>query len=129
MANLGIKVNLLGVRGAFTMDIKGNNTTKKCICIPIQDAGLYEGAKGTYLDLTAVEIKNPQYQDSHLVKQALSKEIYNNLDDEERRNIPILGGLRSYEDRKSRQEYENAGSNKINHVASNIENNDGGLPF
>lgn len=94
MANFSIKADLLKVQGAFTANIKGKTTTKQCLCIPIEDSGLYVGSKGIYLNLTAVEYREPKYGDTHFVKVSVDSEAYKAMSEEERNAIPIIGGLK-----------------------------------
>ena len=93
MANYSIKTDLLKVKGAFTTNIKGKTATKRCLCIPVEDSGLFLGQKGCYLNLTAIEMQNPQYQDTHCVKVSHDKEVYEKMTEEERKAQPIVGGL------------------------------------
>ena len=73
MSNYSIKLDLLKIRGAFRHTLKGK-TEKDCIIIPIQDAGLYVGAKGVYLNIKAWENRNyNSYGETHGLKQNLSK--------------------------------------------------------
>lgn len=95
MANFSIKADLLKVRGAFTTNIKGRTATKCCLCIPIEDSGLYLGKKGCYLTLSAYELQNPKFDDTHCLKVAYDREAYDKMSDEERRQIPIIGGMRA----------------------------------
>lgn len=93
MANYSIKADLLKLQGAFVTDIKGRTTTKKCICIPIENSGLFLGKQGCYLNMTAIEMQNPQYSDTHCIKVSYDKEVYERMTDEERAAQPIIGGL------------------------------------
>lgn len=102
MSNFGIKLDLLKIAGAFLTNFKGRTTTKRCLVIPIDDSGMYLGQKGLYLDLTAIELREPQFQDTHCIKQSLPKEQYEQLSEEQRQQLPILGGLRPIE-RKQEQ--------------------------
>jgi hypothetical protein len=97
MTNYGIKIDLLKLQGSFVTNIKGRTMTKRCLVVPIDDARLYLGEKGCYLDLAAIELQNQQYSDTHCIKQQLPKEEYEALSEEERRAMPILGGLREIE--------------------------------
>lgn len=95
MGNFQIKVDLLKLQGAAMQDMRATDgSVKRCVVIPIWEARLYEGKKGTYLDLRAVELRTPQYEDTHLVKQSVTAERYNAMNEEERTNIPIVGNMR-----------------------------------
>lgn len=107
MANFSIKLDLLKVAGAFLTNFKGRTQTKRCLVIPFDDSGMYLGQKGLYLDLTAIELREPQYQDTHCIKQSLPKEVFEQLTDEQKQQLPILGGLRPIE---RKQEQMNIGN-------------------
>lgn len=93
MANYSIKADLLKLTGAFVTNIKGKTATKKCLCIPIDESGMSLGEKGCYLNLTAIEMQNPQYSDTHCLKVSYDREVYERMTDEERAAQPIVGGL------------------------------------
>lgn len=59
----------------------------------IDKESLYKGEKGTYMTLDVLEVKNSKYGDTHMVKQVLSKEKYQSLSDEQKKQIPILGNM------------------------------------
>lgn len=93
MANYSIKTDLLRLQGAFVTDIKGKTTTKRCLCIPIEESGLFLGKQGCYLNMTAIEMQNPQYSDTHCIKVSYDKEVYERMSDEQKAAQPIIGGL------------------------------------
>lgn len=88
MSNISTKLNL-----AALIHKRGTVANEDCIIIPIAKNNLYKGEKGLYLNLTHIEVKNPatDQKDTHLVKQDLPKEIYNNLSDDAKKAMPILG--------------------------------------
>ena len=71
MGNFSIKEDLLKLKGAFITNFKGRTETKRCLVIPVDDSGLYVGEKGVYLNLTAIEMENPQFKETHCIKQSL----------------------------------------------------------
>ena len=93
MANYSIKTDLLKLQGAFVTNIKGKTTTKQCLCIPIDGSGLFLGKQGCYLNLTAIEMQNPQYNDTHCLKVSHDRAVYERMTDEQRAAQPIVGGL------------------------------------
>ena len=93
MANYSIKIDLRKLQGAFVTDIKGKTATKRCLCIPIEESGLFLGEKGCYLNLTAIEMQNPQYSDTHCIKVSHDRDVYERMTEEERSAQPIVGGL------------------------------------
>ena len=88
MANYSIKADLLKLQGAFVTNIKGKTATKQCLCIPIAESGLFLGKQGCYLNLTAIEMQNPRFEDTHCIKVQFDKAIYDNMTEEERRAQP-----------------------------------------
>ena len=75
MGNFGIKIDLLKLKNSFVTNLKGKAATKRCLVIPIDDSGVYLGEKGVYLNLTAVEMREQRYGDTHVLKQSLAKEV------------------------------------------------------
>lgn len=72
MANYSIKADLLKVKGAFVKDLKGRTgAVKRCLIIPIEDSGMFLGEKGCYLNMTAIEMREARYNDTHCVKVSL----------------------------------------------------------
>lgn len=93
MANFSIKTDLLKINGAFVTNIQGKTQVKKCLCIPIEDNGLFLGKQGCYLNMTAFEMQNPQFSDTHCIKVSFDKAVYERMTPEERQAQPIIGGL------------------------------------
>ena len=57
--NIGIKINLQALHGAFLKNLTGKTATKRCLIIPVDDnPAMFIGEKGTYLNLVGVEVKN-----------------------------------------------------------------------
>ena len=94
---LSIKINLSKLKGSALVNLKGKEETKKCLIIPVEESGLFVGEKGVYLNLSAFELKNNDYGQSHLVKLSVDRDEYNKLSDEEKNNLPILGGIKPFE--------------------------------
>lgn len=96
--NFGMKIDLLKLKGAFLRNLKGSNTTKRCIIIPVDDCdGMYLGEKGCYLSMTAIEMREPKYNDTHCIKVDIPKKQWEAMSEEERNAVPILGGLHAIE--------------------------------
>lgn len=93
MSHFRIKTNLLNLEGAFLTNIKGRQSTKRCLCIPVNDAKLFLGQKGVYLDLVAFERREPTGDDTHLLKQSFSKAQQDAMTEEQRSKLPILGSM------------------------------------
>lgn len=93
MANYSIKANLLKVQGAFVTNLKGKTETKRCLVIPVDESGMFLGEKGCYLNMAAIEMNESRYGDTHCVKVSLPKDKVEGMTEEERKAIPILGGM------------------------------------
>lgn len=93
--NLGIRIDALKFSGAFMRNLKGKTATKRCLIIPVDDnPNIFLGEKGCYMNFTAVEVNNPQFGDTHLIKADLPKEVYEQMNDEQRNAQPIFGNVR-----------------------------------
>lgn len=96
--NYGIRIDLLKLKGAFMRNLQGRNATKKCIIIPVDECdGMFLGEKGCYLNMTAIEMQDPKYSDTHCIKPNIPKEQREAMTEEQRNAIPILGGLHAIE--------------------------------
>lgn len=101
-----LKVKLTQLSGAFVKDLTGRTATKKCIIIPVDDNPcMFVGEKDVYLNITAFASENPQYDDTHMLKPNLPKEVREQMTDEQRRQQPILGNMRPL-----RQELQSQGA-------------------
>ena len=100
MTDFNGKLNLLKLKRAGVMQIPGRTEVLRCLVIPIEENNIFISTdennrpKAAYLDLTAWELKNPKYEETHMIKQSLSKEVREKMTDEERKAMPILGGLK-----------------------------------
>lgn len=99
MSNYSIRVNLLKLKNACRVTIPGRTGKKRGVFIPVEDNGeMWDGEKGVYLNLVAVELKQPgEYGDSHLLKGNKPEEEYRAMGEEERKALPILGQMRPLE--------------------------------
>ena len=123
MANYSIKTDLLKLKGAFVTNLRGKTATKRCLIIPVDEAGLFVGEKGVYLNLTAIEMQNPKFSETHCVKVSLDKERYDAMTEEERQAQPIIGGMKQLE----RKQSEMAVTGQIDDSQAFEDDND--LPF
>lgn len=100
MTNFNGKLNLLKLKRAGIMQIQGRTGVLRCLVIPVEDNNIFvttdenNHPKAAYIDLTAWELKNPKYDETHMIKQSLPKEVREKMTDEEKKAIPILGGLK-----------------------------------
>ncbi len=100
---ISIKLNLTKLTHVRKMfkDKEGNET--ECLVIPIDKNKLQrstkEGYDNVYYDLAAFELKEPRRNDNgnltqtHLVKRSLSKQERDNMSQEEKNELPIIGNL------------------------------------
>lgn len=123
MANYSIKVDLQKVQGAFVTNIKGKTATKRCLCIPIDESGLFLGKQGCYLSLTAIEMQNPQFNDTHCLKVSYDKDVYDKMTEEQRSAQPIVGGMHELK-RKQQAAVDLSNSSYPNYAATEED-----LPF
>ena len=93
--NQSIKINLTKLPGASLINLKGNTATKQCLVIPIENSGLFVGEKGVYLNYSAFELHEVKYDQTHLIKLSLEKEVWNAMTEEQRNAQPILGGIKT----------------------------------
>lgn len=98
MANYSIKLDLLKLKGAAVRNLQGRTATKRCLIIPVDECeGMFLGEKGCYLNLTAIEMREPKYSDTHCIKPDLPKEKREQMTEEEQYAVPIIGGLHAIE--------------------------------
>lgn len=94
MSNFGIKIDLAKLSGVAVTDLQGQNGLVRCVVIPVAANHIFEGQKGIYLDLCAFEMKNPQYEATHTIKQSLPKSVRESMTEEQRKSLPIVGDLK-----------------------------------
>ena len=101
--NYGIKVNALKYQNSGIMNIKGRTGTKRCLVVPIEENHLFVSAnddgspKAVYLDLNAFALREPKYDQTHLVKQSLPKDVRESMTKEQLDAMPILGGMKTFD--------------------------------
>lgn len=102
MGNLNEKLNLMKLKKSGVMRVKGKGETLECLVIPIKENHLFVSLdedgkpKAVYLDLTAWEIKDSKYGDTHMVKQSLPKEVRIQMTEEEKKMQPVLGNIKPF---------------------------------
>lgn len=102
MSNFGIKIDCLKLKGAFLKNLQGKTSVKRCLIIPVDDCdGMFLGEKGCYLNLTAIEMQEPKYSDTHCIKADLPKEQRDAMTEEQIKAIPILGGMHAIEKKQA----------------------------
>jgi hypothetical protein len=91
--NYNISVDLKKLKGTFVAELQGKSSSKRCLCIPLSEGSLYEGKKGIYLSMTAYEARVKNFGETHYIKERLTKEQYEAMSEEQRKNIPISGQM------------------------------------
>lgn len=96
MANISLKVNLRQLKHVQREMTNKDGKKFNVLIIPIDENMIYQGEKGSYLNMTAIEIKDrskfsADQKDTHLIKQDIPKEKYDAMSEEERKAMPILG--------------------------------------
>lgn len=100
--NYAIKVNALKYQNSGIMNIKGRTGTKRCLVVPIEENHLFVSAnddgspKAVYLDLNAFALREPKYDQTHLVKQSLPKDVRESMTKEQLDAMPIIGGMKPF---------------------------------
>lgn len=119
--NYNIKIDLTKINSAALVNIKGKTATKQCIVIPVEDAGLFVGEKGVYLNLQAIELKEQKFEQTHMVKMDVRSEAYKAMTEDERKQIPIIGGMKAREFQQAQQRQASG--------TAEFSGNDDDLPF
>lgn len=87
MGNFSIKANLLKIKGAFVTNLKGKTATRRCLVIDIDESGMFLGEKGCYLNMAAIEMNETRYEDTHVVKVSLAKEVVEKMTEIQGRGV------------------------------------------
>jgi hypothetical protein len=134
MPNISIKINLRQLKHV-EREMKGQGDKMiKCLIIPLEENMIYQGEKGAYLNLTAIEIKDrskfsADQKDTHLIKQDVPKDKYEAMTEEQRKAMPIIGNAILW----GRQESAPVESAELSNSAIDAYNEnqeeDDGLPF
>ena len=94
MSNFSIKIDLSKLSGAGLTDLQGPSGVVRCVVLPVDANRIYVGQKGTYLNLCAFELKNPQYGATHSIKLSIPKSVRDSMTVAEAKAIPIIGDLK-----------------------------------
>lgn len=102
MGNYKVKIDLSKLRKSSVTELVIDGQKKKGVFIPIEDNCLYVSQKtgSVYLDLTAYTCQNDRYGKTHILKQKLGGNVWRNMTEDERRNIPISGSIQPDEERQ-----------------------------
>ena len=123
--NFSIRIDLLKLNGAFMRNLQGKTTVKRCLIIPIDDnESMFLGEKGCYLNVSAFELDNPKYDDTHLVKPDIPKDMREMMSEEQRNAIPILGNMYPFKTQQMQVNGTMQASNFVNEYGQEDD-----LPF
>lgn len=144
MSNYNFKLDLSKFEGFGKVTLTGKSgQAKRCIVIPIEGNSVFEGEKGTYIDLVCFETPNSEYG-SHMVTLSKTKEEQEHEKQTgERVRKPIVGNLKPFGNKAAEEEEytyggqkaaqqvaQTAKSRKAEMTNENLNNEDGdGLPF
>lgn len=126
MSNISMKVNLTQLKHV-KRTLKGESGDVECLIIPIKENDLFVGEKNISINLSAFKIKEKKTDSkaTHIVKQQLSKELYDLLSTEEKRSLPILGDAVYW----GFVEPSPAGSTTVNESSGFADSEPDDLPF
>lgn len=144
MANYNFKLDLSKFEGFGKVTLTGKSgQAKRCLVIPIEGNSVFEGEKGTYIDLVCFETPNSEYG-SHMVTLSKTKEEQEREKQTgERIRKPIVGNLKPFGNSQasSGEEYslpnqaaaqqvtQQARSRKAEMTNENLNNDESDLPF
>lgn len=145
MSNYNFKLDLSKFEGFGKVTLTGKSgQAKRCAVIPLEGNSIFEGEKGTYIDLVCFETPNSEYG-SHMVTLSKTKEEQEHEKQTgERVRKPIVGNLKPFGNSQSSagEEYslpnqaaaqqvaQQARSRKAEMTNENLNNDDNGdLPF
>ena len=143
MSNYNFKLDLSKFNGFGKITLQGQSGQKKrCVVLPIEDNQIFEGEKGTYIDLVCFETPDSEYG-SHLVTISKTKEEQEQEKTTgERIRKPIVGNLKPFgaqaapaeeyslpNQQAAQQVAQQARSRKAEMTNENLNNEDDGLPF
>ena len=97
MSNFNFKLDLSKFNGFGKITLQGQSgQSKRCVVLPIEDNSIFEGDKGTYIDLVCFETPNSEYG-SHMVTISKTKEEQEHEKQTgERIRKPIVGNLKPF---------------------------------
>lgn len=97
MSNYNFKLDLSKFEGFGKVTLTGKSgQAKRCLVIPIEGNSVFEGEKGTYIDLVCFETPNSEYG-SHMVTLSKTKEEQEHEKQTgERIRKPIVGNLKPF---------------------------------
>ncbi len=90
-----ISINIRQFTGAVISNLKfQDGSVKRCAIIPIDEAGLFDGEKGTYINLFAKKLKEQKFGQSHCLRVTYPKDKFISMYPEQKSAIPLVGHMR-----------------------------------
>ena len=143
MSNYNLKLDLSKLEGFGKVTLTGKSgQPKRCAVIPLEGNSIFEGEKGTYIDIVCFETPNSDFG-SHMVTLSKTKEEQEHEKQTgERIRKPIVGNLKPFGNKASEEEeYTYGGQQAAHQVAQqaksrkaemtneNLNNDESDLPF
>ena len=119
MSNYNFKLDLSKFEGFGKVTLTGKSgQAKRCAVIPLEGNSIFEGEKGTYIDLVCFETPNSEYG-SHMVTLSKTKEEQEHEKQTgERVRKPIVGNLKPFGNKQTEEEeYTYGGQQAAQQVA------------
>lgn len=96
-----IKINLAELKGAALGNCNlGDDEMHRCIILPLDESCLNEDPEGVWLECAAIRIQGNPFEQTHIIKQQLRKDILDRMTIAEKRALPVLGGVQPFNQRK-----------------------------
>lgn len=93
MENFNLKLNIAAFQHVVRKMKNKAGQSIECVILPVEGNYMFKGDKGLYVDITAIAVKDPKFDDTHILKQGLPKEVYEKLTDEQKKSTPIFGNM------------------------------------
>ena len=120
------KINLSLLRKATIGNCMLEGRRKRCLVIPIEDALLQEDEEGVWLDVAGIRLQGNPFEQTHIIKQQLKKDVLDSMSIEQRKALPVLGGVTPFNPRK---DFYPAKVEEIELVIRTASEEEGGLEF
>lgn len=89
-SDFSLSVDLLQYKGAEVIERDG----VRGVFLPIEGNSIFEGGKGLYQNLQAIELGRMRFNNTHLIKRQVYKEEAATMTAEEKKNMTILGYMK-----------------------------------
>ena len=122
MNAMNINVNLAKLGGVVEM-----KNGKSVVVLPVEENEIFISERGgIYLNLQANPTEKEMYGQSHILKRFVSKEKYKSMTPEQRKGLPIVGGVKQLNYGGFNSGYQNNGqSNAPQNPVGGLED----MPF